>query len=580
MTNSSFVGWIKREQPTRLSAVPDAKSYGSFQVLSTGFIANRSALIRNLVQKGGLPPSCDSEIFAAVYRHWGDALQKYVLGEYSVAIFDNRGATLFLTHDALGVRPLFYGSFRGLFVFASHLDALLKQTGTIELDDTYIGDFLVLGRHPGSRTVYNNIYTLPAGRSLRWNGSTPIELHTWSFREIHPIDRMPEQERDERFRALLREAVTTSVHGRTWAELSGGLDSSSVLRIAADCGTKGLAAISIIYALSRTADETEWMQAAIEGLKVQWHQIDGDAAQPFSELPDRPIAHPIPTVLYWRLFREYEILVRTNDVHTILTGIGGDNVLFGPPAKPVYLADQLFRLNFVGVVRNLRLWQDAEPEMRSIRHSAFEIAGKPLARYILRRSLMNESRELGICPWINPHFAKRVGLKSRRVMTPAPVMRSVGDQYMHERIWMQSIDSAFSWNQLLTTCELRSPLLYRPFVEFMFALPWSDKVRPGEDRIIQRRALKGLLPDQVRLRRGKRSTDEAIFSGLLRSRQGYAYLTEKPRIVERGYVRRDAWEKAVGLARFGLVRGLSSFLAAASLEYWLRTLEMMKYRAD
>jgi hypothetical protein len=50
-------------------------------------------------------------------------------------------------------------------------------------------------------------------------------------------------------------------------------------------------------------------------------------------------------------------------------------------------------------------------------------------------------------------------------------------------------------------------------------------------------------------------------------------LCQRSRMVERGFVDGGAWRRAVTLASHGMVENLSQFMAAASLEIWLRQIE-------
>jgi hypothetical protein len=104
----------------------------------------------------------------------------------------------------------------------------------------------------------------------------------------------------------------------------------------------------------------------------------------------------------------------------------------------------------------------------------------------------------------------------------------------------------------------------------MSALPWAEKIRPGRDRVLQRRALQGRIPEVVRTRSIKSGTAEVIARGLLENPAAFRLLTEKPLIAQLGFVDEDRWTHTVSVARFGMFRALPSFLASACLEFWLR----------
>ena len=107
----------------------------------------------------------------------------------------------------------------------------------------------------------------------------------------------------------------------------------------------------------------------------------------------------------------------------------------------------------------------------------------------------------------------------------------------------------------------------------MYALPSEQRTRPGLDRVLQRRALEPYLPAKTFTRARKKGPDESFFEGLRKNREMYSLLTEKPHIVERGYVDSAGWRNAVSTARFGRVPSIPCFLSACSLEIWLRQID-------
>jgi len=76
------------------------------RVLVRGYIADRDALC----ERFGLAPSraTDGELLVHAFRTWGRDVQAHVVGEYAVVVFDAGARCALITHDALGLAPLFY----------------------------------------------------------------------------------------------------------------------------------------------------------------------------------------------------------------------------------------------------------------------------------------------------------------------------------------------------------------------------------------------------------------------------------------------------------------------------------------
>ena len=495
-----------------LRTQPGSEVYDGCGVLYRGYIANVSALIEESKKRGEvLNNVSDGELFAKAYHWWGEELQSHVLGEYAVSVYNEQRSSLFLTHDALGLVPLFYSQKSDGFAFASHLEDLVLVTGIDELDEEYIADYLATGMILSPRTPYVGVRRLAPGQSLHWINRRLAVRETWDIARIQPIILRNDEEYEEYFRVLLREGVTAALRsdGKVWSELSGGLDSSSVVSVAAHSGASELEAISIIYTSSKSADESEWMKAVIRQYALPWHTIDADESKHFSELPDSFCAEPINVLPAAGLFRRYQALAESNRVQVVLSGHGGDQIFCGDSPKPYYLADFLpLQLNHL--FSALRDWQASSRDKRSLMYLFLKNVIRPSLCYWTRRSL--SSPDAAIPPsWIHPEYLRAMGLNKRSAYQVAPRCRSVGQQYLTEMIWKTGFTAGDECTQLF---EFRYPLLYRPLVEFMFSIPWEQKLQPNQDRYLQRRALKGILPEQVRRRKNKAGPAEAEFEGL------------------------------------------------------------------
>jgi len=121
--------------------------------------------------------------------------------------------------------------------------------------------------------------------------------------------------------------------------------------------------------------------------------------------------------------------------------------------------------------------------------------------------------------------------------------------------------------------DIRYPLLYRPLVELIHSTPWRLRFNEVQNRVLQRQALREILPEKIRIRIDKRGPDEAFLEGLRKSTVFHALLTDHPRIVERGYVDEKLWIEAVNQGKFGAVPSFPCFLAAICIEIWLRQME-------
>jgi asparagine synthase (glutamine-hydrolysing) len=563
---------IGRERPG-LEAEPRAEVHDGCRVFSRGYIANVAALTAEAARRNEtLADSSPAALFAKAYRWWCEALPSHVLGEYAVAVFDEPASKLLLTHDSLGLVPLFYFEEPGTFAFASHLEDLVPLAETDDLDPEYIADFLATGQALGARTPYRRIRRLLPGHSLLFNNHRIRVRKTWDMARIAPATLRNDEEYAERFLALLAEGVRAALQGdgKVWCELSGGLDSSSLFSIAARTGRAELEAISFVSTSCRHGDEREWMNAVLAEHPLPWHTLDVDETRPFSELPGHFCAEPCPSLIGAALLRRYLGVAESHGVRVILCGVGGDQVCAGDRPRPYHLADSL-PLHLPRLLSSLRRWRASDAEERSLMYVVLANVLRPSARYWRRRSL-TVSAAGRVPPWIHPDYRRQMGLDRRNTASVVPRCRSVGQQYLAERIGRVGFAPTLAWEPSAASIEIRKPFLYRPLVEFMLAIPSEQIFQPGQDRALQRRALTDILPERIRQRMDKTSLVEAYFEGL-RNGTWTEMLSRGPCLVKRGYVDSRLWGEAVDRARYGRMPSMKLFIAAAVLELWLRQLE-------
>lgn len=96
---------------------------GERAIVANGEVYNFPSLRRRLDPQHRFRTRSDSESALHLYEDMGPRAVRSLDGMYAFAIAD--GADLFLARDPLGIKPLYYGTSDGDFVFASELKALV-----------------------------------------------------------------------------------------------------------------------------------------------------------------------------------------------------------------------------------------------------------------------------------------------------------------------------------------------------------------------------------------------------------------------------------------------------------------------
>jgi asparagine synthase (glutamine-hydrolysing) len=220
-------------QPMHVDA--DEKG-GALTVVFNGEIYNHRELRSELVKLGHkfVTDHSDTEVLLHGYREWGLDLFDKIRGMFAIAIWDEAKASLLLTRDLSGKKPLFVRRFKNNegVAFASVPAALLESTELVEINPDSLSYFLALG-YPRASLAAN------------------IDEVSRPFVEYYSQDRVAADiwwtpasfEREGEYTALgladaASQLVTKAVVTRLEADvplgcfLSGGIDSSIIAAIA------------------------------------------------------------------------------------------------------------------------------------------------------------------------------------------------------------------------------------------------------------------------------------------------------------------------------------------------------------
>ena len=198
---------------------------------------NREELARKLgIGSAAAAVMADSDILLAAWQRWGEHCVEHLIGAFSFAIWNGTEQQLFLARDHTGERPLYYSTAGDCFAFASMPKGLhpLPFVGA-EVDEDYVARYLALVYMPIERTIFERIERLPAGCMLSVRMGQNKLRRYWDTAKLPQLQLNSDEEYLDLFRERFDEAVRSRLRtvGQVGAQLSGGLDSSSVAATAA-----------------------------------------------------------------------------------------------------------------------------------------------------------------------------------------------------------------------------------------------------------------------------------------------------------------------------------------------------------
>ena len=313
---------------------PIASEDGRTWIVANGEFYGFEAIRRSLEERGHrFRTRSDSEIALHLYEEMGARCVEHLRGQFAFVIWDEHEGTLLAARDRFGLKPLFYHESNGILFLASEAKALFAA-GVARGWDTH-AVYRVLHACPDEeRSLFADIFQVPPGHTLvSTDGSTRLSCY-WDIpppatrRSTGPMELAAETER-------IHELVRESVQLRMRADvpvgclLSGGLDSSAVLGVAASLGGTPVAAFTVGF------DHAEYDETA--GAREAARHAGAD--HEVLPLTDRALADNFQDAVWHGEMVQYNAHgtaryllsrgVRDAGYKSVMGGEGADEVFFG-----------------------------------------------------------------------------------------------------------------------------------------------------------------------------------------------------------------------------------------------------------
>lgn len=214
---------------------------GRYTLCYNGELYNTEDIRKQLLLKGySFKGHSDTEVLLTSYIEWKEKCVDLFNGIFAFAIWDENEQKLFIARDRMGVKPLFYTERNGGFIFGSELKAILAHPEVkAEIDREGLAEVFGVGpsRTPGSG-VFHNIQELRPAHALTLSRKGLRIWRYWNVQSEEHRDTLDETA--EKVRYLVEDAVTRQLVSDVplCTFLSGGVDSSAITAIAANAYLK------------------------------------------------------------------------------------------------------------------------------------------------------------------------------------------------------------------------------------------------------------------------------------------------------------------------------------------------------
>lgn len=462
-------------------------SENTYVIIYNGELYNTEEIRKKLRERGyEFKSYSDTEVLLTSYIEWGEDCIKHFNGIFAFGIWDEHHQKLFAARDPLGVKPLFYTQKGSSFIFGSELKALLAHPEINPvIDREGILEIFALGpaRTPGNG-VFKDIYEVPPGACLSFVESKIRLREYWRLQSKPHTDSLDEtvEKVRELFVDSVQKQMISDVPVCTF--LSGGLDSSAISAIAAeyfkahDLGK--LNTYSIDYQGNDkyfTADHyqpdsdnmyinimTEFIGSNHRNVVINNAEL-ASALKAAVKCSDLPGMADIDSSLY--LFCKE---VR-KDATVAISGECADEIFGG---YPWYRDSELVNANTFP-------WSRALKERKGLLSKEYQTL--PLEEYV-ESKYMETLLEV---PVLEGESAEEH--RMREIF------------YLNLKWFMVTLLNRKDRMSMGNGLEVRVPFADYRIVEYAFNIPWHYKYCDNIEKGLLRRALKGILPEEVLYRK-------------------------------------------------------------------------------
>ena len=554
----------------------------SIWIVYNGEIYNYLEIRRELEPLGHhFKSQTDTEVIIHAYEEWGTDCLNHFNGMWAFAILDLKKKRFFCSRDRAGVKPFYYIFDGAQFCFASEVKAFLQIGNfSIEPNEQIVADYLFSGLLDHTHeTFFKNIYQLRPGEYLLFEDKKLTIRSYWDI-ETNEIHFSRDDDYAERFYELLKDSIRLRLRTDVpiGSCLSGGLDSSSIVCLAnqlmfngqnIDPKLVGERQKTFSSCFENPAyDERKFIEIVIRRTGVEKNYVFPNPEDLFTDL-NRLIWHQDEPFGSTSIYAQWRVmgLAKERGVIVLLDGQGGDELLAGYLPSFYFLFSQLLKRaeiwHLIKEIYRFRKNQQHLPNQFAIKILAAILPTwiKPLAHKWLR----------GSTEWAEEGFQEKY---FRRFPRPVKFDNDLNN-YLYQIFRYTTLPGLLHYedrNSMAYSIETRLPFLDYRLVEFVFGLPLDQKITGGMTKVVLRKAMKDILPEEVRNRRDKMGfvTPEDIWFRTIMKNQIQGIISSKS-FAERGYFDVNKVKKAFDEHCKGKVNISSTIWRWVNLELWLRT---------
>lgn len=478
-------------------------------IVHNGELYNYRELKKELQQQGlAFRTESDTEVIVAAYHAYKEKCLQQFDGMFAFAIWDKKEQILFAARDRFGEKPFFFFFDEKQLVFASEIKAIWAAGVEKQVNQRMLYNYLTIGYTANpfnpQETFYENIHKLPAASFFIFSAkdsSISIEKF-WTVDIILDKD-ITEETAIHKFSSLLISSINKRLRSDVAIGtcLSGGLDSSSIVAIAAQASVPQYSHkcfTAIFEGYEKSEEKNASLIAKQFSLKQFFVPVTVDDLINNMDALMWHQEEPVGSASVLAQYKVYEA-AKQNGVTVLLDGQGADELLAGYTKYYKWYWQELY------AARSLRKSEEWHKAKALGINEQFGWKNKLLAlfpHFAMALSENSKSKKAANRPDLGQAFVS----ENRSFFYYSTPVESTLNSALYFNTFIYGLEELLRYadrNSMAHAVEVRLPFLHHELAEFLFSLPPRYKIQNGWTKWLLREAMKEKLPAQVAWRKDK-----------------------------------------------------------------------------
>lgn len=470
-------------------------------IVFNGEIYNHKEIRSSLEKKGIVfNTNSDTEVISQLYSKNGINAIHELEGMFSICIYDPNINKSYIIRDRMGIKPLYYSSYKENLFFASEIKSIISVNGEKNIDNQSVWNYLSLRYVPSPNTIWKNIHKLEPGHYIEYDLSENLfSIHKyWSF-DFKSEKRKNDRNYEKEFENLFLESVDkrlVSSDVPVGILLSGGLDSSCVAAAASELGHKNFHTFSIGFDDGGNFSELKYAREVANHIGSNHHEIVIGKNEflgfmdDFVKYSDEPLADLASIPLY------FVSKLASKHVKVVLSGEGADEILAGYNFDCT--AKKFFYLKMLSYLPKCILEKIPYDSLKSLASSGFNDFLKYNATHIT--NVFSEDEKKLFCSFDADESTKDYIQSLYHTSSSKNPLDQL--QQVYCKSWLvEDLLMKADKMSMANSLELRVPFLDHKLVEWASKVPMEYKVgsffRGFTTKKILRTFAKGRIPEKI-----------------------------------------------------------------------------------